>query len=181
MKTHYALGLIFLFVLIIFLGVYPFSKEIDKEIPAILSTADENAQTYTNKSTVIHVKGKTYRKVFRKPEFDVAVTVDGFNWMTDGSHSNSTILTSDRKGNINMGVLQHDYSPKYSGTDWFDYTKTAVVWFDDDFEQVHISTSTREWKGEPEKESRALLITGSAKNEDEAREIQRKFSEKYSN
>lgn len=189
MKTKYALGLIFLFMLAIFLAEYPFSKKIDTQIPAVLSVADTPypyessdsgaaATTYTDTPTVIRVQGDVSKKVFRQPEFNVTVTVDGFGWMTDGRHF-SRIIRSERIKGINMGTLQHTYDPKYSDSDWTKYIKTSLIWFDDDFEQVHLSTSTREWMGEPEEEARALKITGKAADEAGALEVRRKLGEVY--
>lgn len=189
MKTHYALGLIFLFALAIFLAEYPFSKSIDTQIPAILSVADTPypyessdsgaaATTYTDTPTVIRVQGEVSHKLFRQPEFNVTVTVDGFGWMTDGRHS-SQIITSERIEDINMGTLQHAYTPEYAGSDWTKYIKTSLIWFDDDFEQVHLSTSTLEWMGEPQQAARNLEVTGQAANEAQAKEVRRKLGETY--
>ncbi|MEJ8302856.1 hypothetical protein [Saccharibacillus sacchari] len=188
MKTPYALGLIFLLILAIFLWEFPFSKEIDKEIPAVMSIADtpypyetsesgESEITYTNKPTVIHIKGKVSRKLFRKPELDVKITADGFGWMKDGRHSMSGPLVSERKDGINMGSITYNYEPQYSSTAWFEHTKFATVFFDNDFEQFYLWTSTEEWMGEAE--PRLLKITGPAQNKQEAEQVLGKIHEAY--
>ncbi|WP_172195672.1 hypothetical protein [Saccharibacillus qingshengii] len=175
MKTHYALGLILLFVLAFVLAEYPFTRQIDKAIPAVLSNAD---LPNSDKRTVIRVQGEVSRKLFRRPEFKVNVTVDGFDWMTDGRHSGEVLRTERNKG-INMGILQHTYSPKYAASNGFDWIKTATIWFDDDFGQVYIMASTASWMDDPVKEAGTLRMTGAADNPDEAWEIQRQIGEAY--
>ncbi|WP_037285247.1 hypothetical protein [Saccharibacillus sacchari] len=188
MKTPYALGLIILFFLAIFLWVYPFPKQIDKEIPAIVSIADtpypyetsdseELAITHTNKPTVIHVKGTVYRKLFRQPELKTQITVDGFNWMTDGRHSMTGPLVGERKDGINMGSIFYNHEQQYSSSPSFGHAKFATVFFDNDFEQFHLWTTTEEWMGE--EEPRLLKITGAAQNKEEAEQVLREIHAVY--
>lgn len=188
MKTPYALGLIFLFVLAIFLWEFPFSKTIDKDIPAIISAADKpypyemsesgKAEiTYTNKPTVIHVTGKVSRKLFRQPEFDVQITADGFGWMTDGRHYMIGPLINDTQKGIHTGTVIYDLEGRHSATNSSGYMKTAAIFFDDDFKYIRLSTSTGEWMGD--EEGRELLITGEARNQEEAEQVLRKIHEVY--
>lgn len=188
-KTPYALGLIFLCVLAIFLWEFPFSEPIDKEIPAVVSIADtpypydtsdseESAIAYTNKPTVIHVKGNVARKLFRKPEFDVQITIDGFNWMTDGRHSMEGPLISERKDGLNMGSILYNYEGRYSNADPFEHLKSAMIFFDNDFERIHLWTTTERWMGE--EKLRLLKITGPAQNKNEAEQVLRDMNKLYS-
>lgn len=188
MKTPYALGLIFLFILAIFLWEFPFSKTINQEIPAIVSVADapypyemsesgESEITYTNKPTVIHINGKVSRKLFRQPEFDVQITADGFDWLKDGSHVMEGPLVSQRKSDFNMGSVMYDKKKKNPGTQPFEHLKTAMIFFDDDFERVYLWTSTEDWMGEAE--PRLLKITGPAQNKQEAEQVLRDIHEIY--
>lgn len=188
-KTPYAIGLMVLFFLAIFLWEFPFSKTIDKEIPAIISIADtpypydrsedseESMTTYTNKPTLIHVQGKISRKLFRKPEFDTQITVDGFNWTTEGRYSMEGPVLSERKDGLNTGGVIYDYETRYSSSDPFEYVKSAMIFFDDDFEQILLSSTTEIWMGE--KEPRELLIIGSAANDEEAEQVLRSVREIY--
>lgn len=188
-KTPYALGMIVLIFLAIFLWEFPFSKTIDKEIPAIVSIADtpypydrsedseEAMTTYTNKPTVIHVQGKIHHKLFRKPEFDTQITVDGFNWTTEGRYSMRGPVLSERKDDLNTGGVIYDYETRYSSSDPFDYTKSAMIFFDDDFGRILLSSTTQVWMGE--KEARELLIVGTASSDAQAEQVLRSVREIY--
>ncbi|GGO00434.1 hypothetical protein [Saccharibacillus kuerlensis] len=168
MKTTHVLTIALVFILGIFLWSYPFPKQIDKEIPAMMSiTENGSEEAYTHTPTTIHVKGEIYQKLFRSPEFNVKITVDGFEWMDDYPAGVPTI--GDSKEGIYVGAVW--YNNFKSNIALEDQNKVAFVWFDKEFERMNMEASIEEWMDEEEGQGRTLYITGRADSAEQAEAI----------
>ncbi|NGZ77956.1 hypothetical protein [Saccharibacillus alkalitolerans] len=172
MKTTHVIAIFLVIVLGVFLWEYPFPKQIDKEIPAMLTVEHVQdgkgaADGDSPRPTTIHVKGEVYRKLLREPEFNVKITVGESEW-TDGSRTSvSKPLISFRSGGIYMASLL--YTDRQPSGVMGNETRSALIWFDEDFERMQF------WMQEPQTEKAAAernwFVTGEASDAEQAEHV----------
>ncbi|NGZ77957.1 hypothetical protein [Saccharibacillus alkalitolerans] len=190
MKTKYVVGFFLILGLGIFLWENTFPKQIDKDIPAVLSIADEpdrgtesssEAMSYTSEPTMIHVKGGVYRRLFRTPKFKVEITVDAFPGMKDHEITYPYILfdkDAPSKDGPYMGVVGYKNSEPGAAPE--NKSKLVTVWFEEDFDNVHILASAGEWMEDKPGDFRRMFVTGKADNAEQAQEVLTRMREKFS-
>jgi len=166
LKTIYALAIGAIIALAAFLWVYPFPEAVDREIPAVLTIRPlQEAGTVSREPTVIRVKGEVYRKLFRQPEYNVTVSVDGLDWTE--RYAMSRLPVAAEGGGIRAAVAFY-MNMKPNGAIAGDHTRTASFWFDDSFKHMHFWAQDQAEEGGPA--IRDLFATGEAQDAKQADE-----------
>ncbi|WP_336788672.1 hypothetical protein [Paenibacillus sp. MMO-177] len=116
------------------------------------------------KPTVIFIKGKIYRPLFKDHYFEGSIVIDGYDFTQNPL--NRMYLVEKKKG-INKGMLGYHMKQKP-----YDTTNLGLIYYDNDFKNINIT-----WKTTPEEFSSNLYIV-TANSYDQAIEVQNQMREK---
>lgn len=140
-------------------------KNINVEKAAVMII---NNSTDSVEPTVIHVRGKLHKPMFKQHYFEGSVFIDGID-ATTRDWQNKIPIVAHSNG-VNMGSLFYT-----DAHDPHHFTFISTIYFDDDFEQINMWTAAN-WVGGDEKET-LFIVTGT--NYEQAIDTQNQLREQF--
>ncbi|MBJ9989434.1 hypothetical protein [Paenibacillus sp. S28] len=164
-KSTIALSLVFLLCIGLFLYFYDFPKQINVDRAAVIFTKDNPSPSINTK---VMIKGTLYRPIFHQEKFVGKVIVDSYPFTK--VDSSVEIYVTQKTHGIRMGNLFYQQTtPNFLGTE------QALIWFDNEFENINIWPTTP-W-GDTKRDENVFIVTKS--NYEQAINMQKMMREKF--
>ncbi|HEY2494467.1 MAG TPA: hypothetical protein VGI33_16375 [Paenibacillus sp.] len=150
----------------LFLFYYKFPKEVNLDRAAVSFIENDPSSTI---NTSVKIKGTLYSPIFRQAKFVGKVSVDEYD--VTNKDAMVDIFITQKSNGINMGNLTYQLTNAP-----FNITEQGLIWFDDNFDNINIWTTSK-WTGK-EKDKDLFIVTKS-KNYEEAIDTQGNMRKKF--